>query len=169
MRHGTRGARKRYAGLVEVDGEEQVVFTGLEVVRTDWTDLARETQRGLYERLFRERPVEEFLHRRVADLRDGHLDGQLVYRKVLRKRPEDYTSTTPPHVAAARKMKGRPGRRISYVMTTGGPEPAAERQNPFDYEHYVAKQVRPIAEPVLDYLDLDFDKVVGDDAQLDLF
>jgi DNA polymerase-2 len=169
VRHGTRGARKRYAGLVRRDGEERVVFTGLEVVRTDWTDLARETQQGLYERLFRDQPVEEFLRGRVAALRDGRLDAQLVYRKVLRKRLDEYTSTTPPHVAAARKMSERPGRRISYVMTIGGPEPAEERQNPFDYEHYVAKQVRPIAEPVLEHLGLDFDKVVGDDAQLELF
>lgn len=169
VRHGTRGARKRYAGLVHEDGEETVVFTGLEVVRTDWTDLARQTQRELYERLFRDRPIEEFLHRRVADLRDGRLDHELVYRKTLRKRPDAYTSTTPPHVAAARKMTRRPGRRIAYVMTTGGPEPADEQENPFDYEHYVVKQVRPIAEPVLEHLGLDFDKVVGDDAQLDLF
>jgi len=125
VRHGTRGARKRYAGLIRENGDESVVFTGLEVVRSDWTELARETQRELYERLFHQRPIEEFLHRRVADLRDGQLDDQLVYRKMLRKRPEDYTSTTPPHVAAARKMTGRHGRRIAYVMTTDGSEPAA--------------------------------------------
>ena len=54
-------------------------------------------------------------------------------------------------------------------MTTAGPEPAAEQVNPYDYEHYVNKQIRPIAEPVLDLFDLRFTKVIGDDAQLDLF
>ena len=38
-----------------------------------------------------------------------------------------------------------------------------------DYEHYVQKQVRPVAEPVLGQLGLDFDRVVGDDTQLTLF
>ena len=34
-------------------------------------------------------------------------------------------------------------------MTTGGPEPVAARSHPIDYQHYVEKQLRPIAEPVL--------------------
>ena len=32
-------------------------------------------------------------------------------------------------------------------MTLDGPEPADERSSPFDYEHYVDKQLEPIAEP----------------------
>ena len=31
-------------------------------------------------------------------------------------------------------------------------QPAAERASPLDYEHYVARQIRPVAEPVLDLL-----------------
>ncbi len=38
-----------------------------------------------------------------------------------------------------------------------------------DHEHYVQKQIRPVAEPVLSLLSLDFDRVVGDDSQLSLF
>ena len=169
VRHGTGGARKRYAGLVDEGGRQKVVFTGLEAVRRDWTELARRTQRNLYERLFLDQPVEEYLRRVVEDLREGGLDELLVYRKALRKDPTAYTSTTPPHVAAARKMSGKPGRLISYVITADGPEPVSERQSPLDYQHYVEKQIRPIAEPVLALLDLDFAKVVGDDRQLGLF
>ena len=66
-------------------------------------------------------------------------------------------------------MSRPPGRLISYVMTTGGPEPADERFHPIDHEHYVQKQVRPVAEPVLGVLDLDFDRAIGDEHQLDLF
>src|SRR5262249_50128548 len=39
MRHGGGGARKRYAGLVV--GTEGVEFVGMEVVRRDWTELAK--------------------------------------------------------------------------------------------------------------------------------
>jgi DNA polymerase-2 len=105
----------------------------------------------------------------VARLRAGLLDDRIIYRKALRKELAEYTATTPPHVAAARKMSRPPGRLISYVMTTGGPEPADQRSSPIDHEHYVQKQVRPVSEPVLALLGLDFDKVVGDDTQLDLF
>jgi DNA polymerase-2 len=169
LRHGTTGARKRYAGLVQGAGEPRVVFTGMEVVRRDWTQLARQVQRELYERLFFDRPVDEYLRGVVEDLRAGRLDESLVYRKALRKRLDEYTASTPPHVAAARKMIARPGRIIDYVMTRAGPEPATERVSSFDHEHYVQKQIRPVAEPVLSLLSLDFDRVIGDDFQLSLF
>jgi DNA polymerase-2 len=166
LRHGTAGARKRYAGLVEGG---RVVFTGMEAVRGDWTELAREVQRELYARLFQEQPVEEYLRQVVADLRAGRHDERLVYRKSLRKPPEAYTATTPPHVAAARKIPGKRRGRVAYVITTAGPEPAEDRRSPIDYEHYLEKQLRAVAEPVLALLGLDFGKVAGTDRQLSLF
>ena len=91
-----------------------------------------------------------------------------MYRKVLRKAPESYTATTPPHVAAARKQGRRARGRVAYVITTAGAEPAASRAHPIDHEHYVQKQVRAVAEPVLALLGLDFARVVGDERQLSL-
>ena len=169
VRHGTAGARKRYAGLVAEGDRRRVVFTGMEVVRRDWTDLARRVQRELYERLFSDRPVDGYLNRVVADLRRGALDDALVYRKGLRKPAKEYTATTPPHVAAARKLGSRPGEVIAYAITRAGPEPASARSAPLDYEHYVEKQVRPVAEPVLQVLGLEFSRVIGDDTQTSLF
>ena len=46
--------------------------------------------------------------------------------------------------------------------------PAAERRSPIDHEHYLQKQVRPVAEPMLALLGLDFDQVIGDRTQLEL-
>ncbi|MEM8929582.1 MAG: DNA polymerase II [Acidobacteriota bacterium] len=165
-----RGARKRYAGLLDTeDPEGEVELTGLEAVRRDWTDLAKTVQRELYDRLFHDADVEAYLHDVVAALRAGEHDEQLVYVKALRKRLDEYTATTPPHVAAARKMAKPPRRLVRYVLTRGGPEPADERKHRLDHEHYVQKQIRPVAEPVLQVLDLDFDRVIGDDAQMTLF
>jgi DNA polymerase-2 len=169
LRHGTTGARKRYAGLAQDTGGPRVIFTGMEVVRRDWTQLAKRVQRELYERLFSDRPVDEYLRGVVQGLRGGRLDDALVYRKALRKELDAYTASTPPHVAAARKMTARPGRVIDYLITTAGPEPASEQRSPIDHEHYVQKQIRPVAEPVLTLLGLEFDRVIGDDVQLSLF
>lgn len=169
VRHGTAGARKRYAGLVREGETERVVFTGLEAVRRDWTGLARTAQRELYARLFADRPVDRYLLDLVRDLRGGRLDERLVYRKALRKPVEAYTASTPPHVAAARRTGARPGSVVAYVITTSGPEPAEDHRSPIDYEHYVQKQLRPVAEPVLAILGLGFDRVVGDDRQESLF
>ena len=99
----------------------------------------------------------------------GDLDEALVYRKNLRKDADEYTATTPPHVVAARKSTQPPGRLVSYVITTAGPEPLDNVQHPLDREHYVLKQVKPVAEPVLETLGLDFERVIGDSRQIDLY
>jgi DNA polymerase-2 len=169
VRHGTAGARKRYAGLVEAKDGPRVAFTGMEAVRGDWTDLARDVQREIYARLFADQPVLEYLREVVADVRKGRYDDRLVYRKSLRKVPEAYTATTPPHVAAARKMAGKRRGRVAYVITTDGPEPADDRRHPIDHEHYVDKQLRPVAEPVLGLLGQDFADASGSRKQLSLF
>jgi DNA polymerase-2 len=168
-RHSTRGASKRYAGLLREGGQDRVEFVGMEVVRRDWTALAKQVQRELFQRLFADQPVEQYLAQIVQQVRKGGLDEALVYRKNLRKDADQYTATTPPHVAAARKSSRSSGHLISYVMTTAGPEPIDNVQHALDREHYIAKQVRPVAEPVLAALGLDFDRVIGDDRQMDLY
>lgn len=166
VRHGSGGARKRYAGRLP-DG--RVEFVGMEVVRRDWTELAKQVQRELYARLFTDAPVDAYLKETVEKVRAGVLDGDLVYRKGLRKTIDAYTASTPPHVAAARKSTRKPGRVIAYVMTVAGPEPLDNVQHDLDREHYVARQIRPVAEPVLAALGLEFDQVIGDDRQIALF
>jgi DNA polymerase II len=168
-RHSTRGASKRYAGLRHGAAVDAVEFVGMEVVRRDWTALAKQVQRELYHRLFTDQAVDVYLAAIVRRVRSGELDEALVYRKNLRKDADDYTATTPPHVAAARKSTQSSGRLISYVITTAGPEPVDNVEHPLDREHYVAKQVRPVAEPVLETLGLDFEQVIGDSRQFDMF
>jgi len=169
-RHSMRGASKRYAGLVYSagGGPGTVEFVGMEVIRRDATPLAKRVQRELYERLFSNRPVDAYLAEIVAKLRRGELDEELVYHKNLRKETGEYTATTPPHVAAARKSRLALGRSIRYVVTTAGAEPLDNLSHPLDREHYVEKQVKPVAEPVLDTLGLNFERVIGDARQFEL-
>jgi DNA polymerase-2 len=167
-RHSTRGASKRYAGLLHGADIGAVEFIGMEVVRRDWTELAKQVQRELYQRLFTGQRVDAYLAEVVKQVRSGALDDALVYRKNLRKSADDYTATTPPHVVAARKSTQPPERLIRYVITTAGAEPLDNVQHPLDREHYVLKQVKPVAEPVLTTLGLDFERVIGDSRQIDL-
>ena len=166
-RHSSRGASKRYAGLRF--GREAAEFVGMEVVRRDWTALAKDVQRELYQRLFTAQSMDAYLIEVVKKVRAGDLDAQLVYRKNLRKEAEEYTATSPPHVVAARKSTQPLGRLISYVITTAGPEPIDNVLHPLDREHYVVKQIKPIAEPVLAALGKEFDWVVGDRKQMDMY
>ncbi len=168
-RNSTRGASKRYVGLRQGDAADSVEFIGMEVVRRDWTALAKQVQRELYQRLFTDQAVDVYLAEVVKQVRNGELDNTLVYRKNLRKQVQEYTATSPPHVVAARKSIQPAGRLVSYLMTTAGPEPVGNVRHPIDREHYVWKQVRPVAQPVLETLGLDFEQVIGDSRQIDLY
>jgi DNA polymerase II len=160
IRGSELGSKKRYAGLVEEDGKEELVFRGLETVRSDWTPLAQNFQRELYGRVFRREPYADFVKEYVRQLQAGQLDEQLVYRKRLRGKLDSYDRTTPPQVRAARladdynAKQGRPlqyqnGGWISYVMTLNGPEPIEARMASIDHDHYLTNQLEPIADAIL--------------------
>lgn len=175
------GSKKRYAGMVSDDEHEEgvrLVFKGLESVRSDWSPLAREFQRELYARVFQERPYADYVLSTVAALRAGKLDDKLVFRKRLRRRLSDYVKNVPPHIQAARKAEAERAARdldgvegsggwIEYLMTRGGAEPIEFSRQVPDYDFYVDRQLAPIADAVLGFVDDSMDKLFG--RQLGLF
>jgi DNA polymerase II len=168
LRGGKGGSKKRYAGLIEADGADEIEFVGLESVRRDWTEVSKRLQHGLLDRVFHDQPVEDFVRHFVGRLRAGELDQQLVYKKAVRKALDAYTKTTPPHVRAAR-LAANSGRIVEYVMTAAGPEPAGEVTAPLDYDHYLEHQLKPVAEAILRFVGADFDELTGRKKQLSLF
>jgi len=183
VRGSDEGSKKRYAGMAtSADGGDEMVYKGLETVRTDWTPLAQTFQQGLYERIFKEQPYEDYVRNYVARTLNGELEEQLVYRKRLRRALDEYEKNVPPHVRAARiadefhARQGRPpqyrnGGWIRYVMTTAGPEAMdvreAETGSPIDYEHYLTKQLEPVADAILPFLGDSFARLTS--PQGDLF
>ncbi|HXV63885.1 MAG TPA: DNA polymerase II, partial [Vicinamibacteria bacterium] len=148
IRGSEQGSKKRYAGLVKRGAGLELSFTGLESVRSDWTPLAREFQREVFRRVLMEEPFEEYVRSTADELFAGKRDRELVYRKRLRRRMEDYQKNVPPHAQAARKSSRR-GRWIRYVMTTNGPEPIDNKRSPLDYQHYLDRQLAPAADAIL--------------------
>ncbi|ODU18821.1 MAG: DNA polymerase II [Variovorax sp. 67-131] len=155
------GSKKRYAGLsVDAKGKEEMVYRGLEMARSDWTPLARQFQEGLLSRIFQGEPYKEFVSDYAQSTLAGEKDDLLIYRKRLRHRLDAYLVNVPPQVRAARIADeynariGRPmqyqsGGWIRYVMTRNGPEPLETRHSRIDYEHYLSKQLQPIADAIL--------------------
>ncbi|MBP6875874.1 MAG: DNA polymerase II [Candidatus Eisenbacteria bacterium] len=168
-RGSSEGSKKRYAGLVETPSGAELVIAGLESVRRDWTPLARNFQRELLRLVLEEQPVEEFVRGFVRDLQEGRKDGELVYRKTLRKPLASYDRTSPPHVKAARMMEGNHGRVIAYVMTRLGPQPVGRITAPLDHEHYLERQIRPIADAVLMHVGKSLDGILGRGDQIGLW
>jgi DNA polymerase-2 len=152
-----------------------LIFKGLESVRSDWTPLARRFQRQLYRRIFAGEPAEELVRSTVGALLAGSLDHELTYRKRLRQPLPAYTRNVPPHVQAARKALAggareelfQRGRAVEYVVTTAGPEVLGYVVNTLDYEHYKDRQLAPVADSILGLLGTRFSAIA--DGQIALF
>ena len=173
VRGSDKGSKKRYAGVVSAKDGDQLIFKGLENVRTDWTRLARDFQEELYRRIFYGEPFEDYIKQVTAQLRSGQRDSELVYRKRLRRKLDEYERNIPPHVQSARLYEARGlrpptrGSWVEYVITTAGAEPAEGSVAPLDYEHYVERQLEPVADGILGFLGLSYRGLV--DKQIDLF
>jgi DNA polymerase-2 len=180
IRGSQEGSKKRYAGLVKRDnGSEQLVFKGLETVRSDWTPLAQQFQQQLYLRVFQRQPHQDWVRDFVRRTLAGDMDELLVYRKRLRRDLQDYQRNVPPHVRAARmadendkrlgralQYQGSSRTRISYVMTTSGPQPLEMRRAPIDYHHYIERQLQPVADAILPFVQDDFTKLIDPNPSL---
>ncbi|MGY2798623.1 DNA polymerase II [Ewingella americana] len=178
IRGSEQGSKKRYAGLTQGPDGEHIIYKGLETVRTDWTPLAQDFQQALYQRIFHNQPYQDYVREYVASTLAGEFDSQLVYRKRLRRKLSDYERNVPPHVRAARLAdeynvaQGRAqqyqnGGWISYVMTTSGPEPLENLHSPIDYDHYIERQLEPVADGILPFLHDDFATLIT--GQMGLF
>ncbi|MBY8948262.1 DNA polymerase II [Pseudomonas sp. SH10-3B] len=179
IRGAEEGSKKRYAGLVtRADGSEEMIYKGLETVRSDWSPLARRFQQELYQRIFHRQPHQDYIRDYVRRTLSGEFDELLIYRKRLRRQLDDYERNVPPHVRAARLADeyndrlNRPrqyqrGGWISYVISVNGPEPLEVRQAPIDYDHYVTRQLQPVADAILPFVNDDFSTLVG--GQMGLF
>jgi DNA polymerase-2 len=162
-------AKKRYAGLIEKDGKEELEITGLEAIRGDWTDAAQEFQKELLMKIFHKEEIFSFIKSYIKKIKEGKLDSQLIYRKSIRKNLDEYTKITPPHVKAARLLDHLDSNIIEYCITESGPEPIQKLKHKLDYEHYIDKQIKPIANQILALFNKDFNDLIKDSKQAKLF
>ena len=141
------GTKKRYAGV----SNGELVFKGLETVRSDWTELSKNFQQELYRRIFSNEPVGDYIKEIVNGLKQGVHDDKLVYTKKIRRKLCDYVNT-PPHIKAAilanhelknRGMKQKYQHRstIRYVITLDGVQPLEFKRSKLDYDYYIEKQL----------------------------
>ncbi len=161
------GAKKRYAGLLATDKGEHLDFVGMEFVRSDWTKLAKDFQIELYERIFKDKEIDDWIRSVVSGVKNGEFNDKLVYRKHLRKNIDSYTKNIPPQVKAAKQLGTNQG-VIYYYITKRGPVPLELDHSDIDYQHYIDKQLKPIADSVLVLLGKSFDSITKTN-QLDMF
>jgi DNA polymerase, archaea type len=150
-------AMKKYAGLKN-DGEIDVV--GMEAVRGDWSQLAKEVQNMVLRMILEDRgPArsKEYVLGLTKDLKSAKKPlSSFVIWKTLTKRPEDY-DVHAPHVEAAKKLaqQGWPvgsGDSVGFVIVNR-PGKLFQKAEPYanasleelDYNYYVDNQIVPAA------------------------
>ncbi|MGC9079481.1 MAG: DNA-directed DNA polymerase, partial [Nanopusillaceae archaeon] len=169
-RHGEGGARKKYALLSE---NKNIKLRGFEVVRRDWSDIAGEVQETVL-RYALEGKIEEikkYLEEVIKNIRNHvYPKEKFILREQLRKDLSDYEITAP-HVIAAKKYKERgykvgKGFIVEYIISKGGEKisdkvrlPDEIRDNEYDPDYYIYKQVIPAVEPILKALNIPVDSI----------
>ncbi|WP_244951676.1 DNA polymerase II [Pseudoalteromonas luteoviolacea] len=146
------GSKKRYVGqVVDKEGSPALIFKGMETVRSDWTQVAKEYQQAVIRALFDDLDVVEVTESFINQIISGQVDNKLIYKKRLGKPLESYVKNIPPHVRAAKDATQNgnvsglgKGSQIAYVMSHSGPKLYTGAIEQLDYTHYIEKQILPI-------------------------
>ena len=163
-----RGAKKKYAMIGE-DG--RIKIRGFELVRRDWSQVAKETQRMVLEAILKEGSKEKavkIVREAVERLKSGKVPlEELAITTQLNKAPGKYEVTSPELAAAEKAAKrGVPiekGSVIQYVIvktgktTKASSAPISERAEPVDFvkegdydaDYYINNQVLPSVMKIL--------------------
>lgn len=184
-RRGFFVSKKRYA-VIE-DGE--IIAKGLELVRRDWSPLAKNTQQDILMAILKEGNTDkaiEIVKKALKRLKSGDVKmDELIIHTQITKKLTDYKNVGP-HVVAAKKMeehgiKISKGNIIQYVIIKGKGS-ISERAFPFEYiqnqeydkDYYLNNQLIPAVSRIMSSLgyskkDLE-DLAVGEKQQsLDAF
>jgi DNA polymerase I len=155
-------AQKRYAGLLP---DKTLDIVGLEVVRGDWSDIARQVQEQVLTRILRDQSTEkavEDVRATIRRLRHNEVPmADLTIRKTLTKPIEDYAVRTP-HVEVAKMLVKQGwdltvGDKVAYVIAKGPgklfqkAKPSSQvREEDVDIDYYVDNQIKPAAMRILE-------------------
>ena len=170
---GPGTAKKRYA---LIDEKGNLLIRGLETVRRDWCQLAKQTQRDVLTYVLGKRDVKgavKYVQDVIQRLRQRKVElKHLTIYEQLTKPLEEYKAIGP-HVVAAQKIKqrGRPigsGMVIMFAITKG-PGSISERAEPIedielkdiDTDYYTTHQIVPAALRVLQVLGVTKEELVG--------
>jgi DNA polymerase Pol2 len=170
---GPGTAKKRYA---LIDEKGVLTVRGLEKVRRDWSNVAKQTQEKVLKLVLEKKDVKgsvKYVQNIIKELKQGKIPlKDLTIHEQLTKSLSEYKAIGP-HVAAARKIKerGRPigeGMVIMFAITKGKgsiserAEPMEDiKINDIDNDYYISHQIVPAALRVLTVLGVTEEELLG--------
>ena len=156
----TQGAKKKYA-LIDEDNE--LIITGFETVRKDWSLIARETQLKVLEMILKEGKYEnalKYTKKIIKDVLDRKVKLDKMIMGVQLKMPLESYKQIGPHVAVAQKMKAKgydvsPGATIYFIVSNekGMIRDKARIPNEckdYDDKYYIENQIIPSVEKIFE-------------------
>ncbi|NPA87001.1 MAG: DNA polymerase, partial [Candidatus Diapherotrites archaeon] len=162
-RRGERAAKKKYA-LIDKQGNLKI--TGMEYVRRDWSEIARETQKKVLELILGKGNVEgalNYVRKVIEDVKRGRvpLEKLIIYTEIQKEL--DAYEQSGPHVEAAKKLRRmgyrvKPGTIVGYIVAKGGgsvserAEPVELFKGEYDPDYYVERQILPAVLPIFETL-----------------
>ncbi|VVB98004.1 DNA polymerase [uncultured archaeon] len=173
-----KGAKKKYAMLAE-DGS--IKIRGFELVRRDWSNVAKDAQYRVLEAILREGSKEKavaIVKDTIERLKGGKvpMEDLTIYTQ-LTKKPEDYDIMSP-ELAAAKKARARgmpleKGSVVSYVITKSGKTisekaETADYAKDYDPDYYINNQVLPAVMKILKELGYSEDEMKNKGKQKNL-
>lgn len=156
--------KKRYA---VIDEEGRITTRGLEVVRRDWSEIAKETQAKVLEAILKDGSVEkavEIVRDVVEKIAKNRVPlEKLVIHEQITRDLDDYKAISP-HVSiakrlAARGIKVKPGTIISYLVLKGSGKISDRvillteydpEKHKYDPDYYIENQVLPAVLRILE-------------------
>ncbi|XP_049622790.1 DNA polymerase alpha catalytic subunit [Suncus etruscus] len=177
--------KKKYAALVvepTADGHyiTKQELKGLDIVRRDWCDLAKETGNFVIGQILSDQSrdiIVENIQKRLIEIGENVVNGsvpvsQFEINKALTKDPQDYPDKKNlPHVHVALWINSQGGRKlkagdtVSYVICQDGsdltanqrayaPEQLQKQENlTIDTQYYLAQQIHPVVVRICEPID----------------
>ncbi len=162
------GAKKKYAMISE---SGRIKIRGFELVRRDWSKVARDTQRKVLETILKEGSAEkaaQIVKDVIAELESGKVPLEdLAINTQLRRKIDSYDVQSPELSAAKKAVKSGAKSKeevehavISYVITKEGSSVSdkamiLETAKDYDPQYYINKQVLPAVMRILKELNYD--------------
>ena len=166
------GAKKKYA-MLSTSG--RIKIRGFELVRRDWSKIARDTQRSVLETILKEGSAEKaanIVKDVVQRLRSGTVPlSELAISTQLRKGIDKYDSKSPELSAAKKAVEAGVKSKdevehavISYVITSHGGSVSdkaelEEMAKDYDADYYINSQVMPAVMKILKELNYNEDEL----------
>lgn len=167
--------KKKYA-LIDENGK--IIIKGLELVRRDWSNIAKKTQREVLKALLEKGDIKmakDIIINTIEDLRKGRINKEdlIIYTQIT-KDISQY-KTTAPHVEVAKKILRNGGRLkvgdvIGYIITSGS-KPISERAElpedaeNYDVNYYIDNQVLPPVIRIMEALGISKEELKSESRQ----